>query len=251
MFEQTTSDGIGIFAVIAEETDLNTKLQSLRAGGWQALRDMPRRELDELADKVAHVQHIGNFTDDVSAMRSEASQAIRSERVRRDTAQAEQTRRHQQGKAHISRAANLIAEARDLCGYAMQVEVDKDAPSIGKPLEVPAVEAMSDDELSITLDGYRAELDQISNLPEVMREQSSSIALLKTDDAKAISRELKADADAYEKRRESLIAAAQVVRAEIERRAAEREAHEEALRPRSLLERIEALEAEARKRSEQ
>ena len=244
VIEKKIDDGVGIFTIMDREVELNEKLSSLRAGNWQTLKDMPRNELDGLADEIGRTPHIGEFSDGIAALRSEATQAIRTEQIKRDNELAAHSRKQQQRTAHIDMAANLISQAREQCGYAAQV--DRDAPTIGKPFEAPDVEAMTDESLSAALDGYRAELDQIDKLPDVLYEQSSLVALLKGEDAKAISRELKADADAYAKRRESLVSAAQAVRAEIERREAKRRADEEAKSPQSLLARIEALEAQLR-----
>lgn len=219
------SNGITSTAITPEKAAIVTRFQAMESEGWQALETMSSAEIAELeADINNACVHGLSFDHPHNQAISNASEALRQERIRRDIEMQERQREQQRRTANIHEAASLVSKARDCCLYAAQVE--RTASYTQPPIEPPDVGAMNDGELSRTLDGYRAELMQIGSTPETKSEQSSLIALLKTPEAKAISRELKADADAHAKRRESLQAAAQAVRGEIERRAAEKAASE-------------------------
>lgn len=217
--------GILVADIAPEKAAIVTRFQAMESEGWQALAKMTSAEIAELEADIDSARVSGlSFDHPHNQAIANVAEALRNERIRRDIEMQERQREQQRRTANIHEAANLVSMARDCCQYAAQVE--RTASYTQPPIESPDVAAMDDGELSRTLDGYRAELTQIGSAPETKSEQSSLIALLKTPEAKAISRELKADADAHAKRRESLQAAAQAVRDEIERRESERAAAE-------------------------
>ena len=219
------SNGITSTAITPEKAAIVTRFQAMESEGWQALDKMTSAEIAELEEDINNAcVHGLSFDHPHNQAISNAAEALRQERIRRDIEMQERQREQQRRTANIHEAASLVSKARDCCLYAAQVE--RTASYTQPPIEPPDVAAMDDGELSRTLDSYRAELMQIGNTPETESEQSSLIALLKTPEAKAVSRELKADADAHAKRRESLQAAAQAVRDEIERRESEQAAAE-------------------------
>lgn len=238
MFEQTTTDGIGRFAKSANETELNAKLATLRSGNWQALRDMPRCDLDGLANEIAKVHHIGNFVSDVSALRSDAVQAIRAEQIKRDNEQAERFRMQQRRRASITRATSLLAEASELIEMAASIPDESPAPP-----KLPTVDIASatDDEL-IQVRGECAGIVDASRV-DVFAKQVEAIALLESQASKQICTELrkkgKTDADRTSAARELI----DRINTELENREQTRIAKEEAASPESLIARIEALEA--------
>ena len=218
-------NGIAFAEVTPDKAAIVARFQAMESEGWRALKEMTSAELNEFEADINNARvHILSFDHPHNQAITNAAEALHHERIHREMEMQERQREQQHRKANIQKAADLVSQARDCCLYAARIE--RAASYTQTPIEPPDVAAMDDSELLRTMDEYRAELMKINNIPETKDEQSALIALLKTPEAKDISRELKADADVYAKRRELLQAAAQVVRDEIERRESERTAAE-------------------------
>lgn len=227
------------WTITDEQAATVARLKDLQAYGWHGLQDMSRADLERLRTDAAqaHVmfyspEHPHNMTC------SDAIEAINAECLRRDIEQAEQSRKQQQRKSDISRAAGLIREAIELVGYAAEIPNLQQLPPMPKAIDVAAAD---DDELT---DAFNNCALIVGMKSDSAAEDARALAAIKTDAAKSICKELQAKARHDAERRDQAQKLLTAIEAERQRREDERRAEIERLQPKSLESRIEALESE-------
>lgn len=227
-------------AIVTErKAAIVAKLDQMRSNGWKELEGMTGAELAALHDEVDESAVILEGIDSqYNRTRFDAYAAIKNERGKREQAAFASWREQQTRNANIAKAAENIREAIKM------IDIASDIPDLSQEPPAPPtldVASATDDELS----SARAECLQIlQERPSRAGEDARAIAAIHTNAAKAIRKELETKSRAEAERRDAAQSIISTIDAEQARREAERAAEEEALRPRTLLERIEAIESQ-------
>lgn len=224
--------------ITPEKAATVAKLEAMRSNDWEELRAMTDAELSELHDEIDAAAVVLADGDPHNAARDAAYRAIRDERIKRKQASFMQWQEQQTRENSIRQAASQIRDAIRL------VDVAHDIPDLsGKPPAPPSldVESASDGELRAVCGECRR---IVNDSPSCAGDDARAIALIRSDAAKAICKELQARARADADRREEAHRLLTAIESEQARREGERAAEAAAMEPQSLLARIEALESQ-------
>lgn len=225
------NNGINKHEIPADKLAAAQQLREWAAAGWHVLDGMDEAALD--AFEQEHVRAAASpspipFDGPHALAINAAREEIRRRRIQCRIAQAEHAREQQGRVQNITKAANLVREARRLVGYAHGVL--RDAEPIPGEIDTPDIHAMNRGQLDNLLASYKAEIQRIGDYPGKLQADADEIKLLKGKDASAIARELTKDAGRWDARLSSLRIAAGMVEARIEKlesEQAEREAERE------------------------
>lgn len=226
--------------ITERKAEIVARLDQMRANGWKELESMTGDELAALHDEVDEANVILNDLDPNphNRIRFDAYAAIKAERLKRSRAAWDRQQKQQTRRDNINRAVNNIREAIEL------IDVANGIPDCSRQVQEPPTIDVAN-ATDIQLQTAREECWKIANLePSTAEDDAKLIQLLKTPASKAVSNGLREHGQEYEARQAQARELRESIIAEQERRDAVRAAEEEALRPKTLLERIEQLESQ-------
>lgn len=219
------------------DATLFERLTAMELDDYADLHDMADGALVSLLDELNKTARTLDELHPFVVARGKAMQAIAGEQRRRSGERFQRWQEHQRRSGGIVLASNLIAQAREtLEGLTAIPDGEQEPP----PVPALDVSEAADAQLSTA----RAECLYIVNAARGRtRQDAETIALLKTPEARKFAAELRRKADADDCRRAEAAELVASIDAELERRANERKAEEERLKPKSLEQRIAELEA--------
>lgn len=209
------------------------RFAEMERSNWAALQAMDYGELQAIEAEAGRSIISAESVDSEHAQQIHRTiEAIKGERLRRDM-QANNNWMEQNNRAAlVKKAPRLVREAVQLCEWAQGIK--RNAEPIPSTEPAPDIAGMDEGELYDLLCAYRAELQQIGRMPELLQDDADALKALKGKAAQATAKELAQDAASWAARVESLRECALAVEARmkeleaerVERQAKERETRE-------------------------
>ena len=224
---------------------VNAKLTAMRDDGWQAIKEMSGRQLDEFMDEL---NATGRFYDSLNPfviLRGEAVQAVKSERHARTLKimQENQARDRRRDAVHQAiLALNTAREKLEILHDFDLYELIETPPQL-QHLTADDMADKDDDELVSLLQAYSHQAKSAYESQAVNVERLAAFAFAKPREARSPERFFGVVADGWNACAEIASSNVQLISDELDSRRAKREAQEAARTPKALEERITELES--------
>ena len=221
-----------------EKEAVSARIRQMQAGNWKALERMSDEELAAFEHEVDEANMVLNVGHPHNEARGAAYRAIKKERSRRYLQGRNEYKAQENRATMIRAAAELVREAAEKVDIAHAIEPQA---WFFQMCEVPALDVATADDAELA-EAAGVCVKIVNEQPDKYAEDSAAIGQLKGKAARAISSELSERGKARAERLEKARALLADITAEQARREQVRRELEELTTPRSMEERITALE---------
>lgn len=225
---------------------VNAKLAAMKADDWQSIRDMSSAELDEFMDELNATGRLYDAENPFVILRGEAAKAVSDERLARTRRVMLENQQKENRRDCVRQAAFALNNARACVDKISEInlsELFEAPPQLQLITTIDSVGA-DDAELVPMLQTYSQQAKNARESQAVCSDRAAAFSFAKSRDARRAADFFSSLVEAWNACAEVASANAQLIANELDRRRAEREAEAEAMRPKSLLERIEQLESQ-------